>query len=247
MASSEAMLWGQRLEVVVAQTFADANRLDLFHAGLLRSIRWPRMLATPDRLTSDGGGLEVKSTGFFAGKQLADGGMPREWFWQMVHYLAVTGCSHWWLAALVGGQRLEVRRIDADDVTSEMNRAAEAVERFWADHVLTDVPPPSGDPFLPEVEIGRRVEAALPDAVLADAARWRALLMEGLDADAEIAEIKARLIAQLGTDQLLTVGGRPVVRMVTRKGASRFDRAGLRAAHPELEKQFSTIGAPARC
>jgi hypothetical protein len=81
-----------------------------------------------------------------------------------------------------------------------------------------------------------RVEAALPDAVTADVARWRDLLVDSRDAEAELAAIKARLGTQIGTGQLLTVHDAPVVRQVTRQAVSRFDRAGLRAAHPDLER-----------
>jgi predicted phage-related endonuclease len=204
------------------------------------------MLASVDRLTSDGGGLEVKCTGFFAGKQLANGAIPPDWCWQMVHYLAVTGRSHWWLAALVGGQQLEVRRINRTDVHAEMIRAAEGVGRFWTDHVDTDTPPPNTGPAPSEVEAGRRVEAVLPDAVAADVARWRELLVDTRDADAELTAIKTRLTTEIATAQMLTVRGIPVVRHITRTGASRFDRAGLRAAHTDIENEFNCIGAPSR-
>ena len=40
------------------------------------------------------------------------------------------------------GQRLEVRRVDCDDVAAEMARAVEAVGRFWTQHVDTDTPLP---------------------------------------------------------------------------------------------------------
>jgi putative phage-type endonuclease len=243
---SEAMRWGMRLESAIADGFAEEHRLQVRSVGLLRSRRCPRMLATVDRLTSDGGGLEVKSTGFFAGRQLAEGAMPREWFWQLVHYLAVTGRAHWWLAALVGGQRLEVRRLDRGDVAAEMARAVAAVGRFWTEHVDADTAPEQENPLPPAVEAGVRAEAALPDAVAADVARWRELLVDCRDADAELAAIKARLGTEIGTGQLLTVRGAPVVRQVTRAAGSRFDRAGLRAAHPEIEKQFTTVGAPSR-
>jgi hypothetical protein len=89
-----------------------------------------------------------------------------------------------------------------------------------------------------------RVEAALPDAVGADITRWRELLADSDEAEAELAAIKDRLTTEIGSAQLLTVRGRPVVRRVTRARASRLDRAGLRAAYPQIEQRFTTVGPP---
>jgi putative phage-type endonuclease len=240
---SEAMRWGQRLEAAVADAFAEEHGLQVRRAGLLRSRTHPRMLATVDRLTCDGGGLEVKCVGFFTGRQLAGGAIPRPWYWQCLHYLAVTGRGHWWLAVLVGGQQLHVRRLDRDDVRDDMHRAVDAVERFWADHVETDVPPRDyrATELVP-VEAGARVEAPLPGQALADATRWRQLERQSRLLGEELTAVKARLGDQLGGAQLLTVAGQPLLRRVQRRGAKRLDVAALRHAQPEVAERFTVTG-----
>lgn len=244
---TEAMHWGLRLEAAVADAFAEQHGVQIRRAGLMRCRTHPRMLASVDRLTSDGGGCEVKCVNQWAAKQLAGGAIPPHWYWQLVHYLAVTGRTHWWLAVLLGGQHLEVRRIDRGDVAAEIARAQATVSSFWAEHVDPDTPPADGAPWLPaELQAGVGVEAVIADSVLADVARWRDLKKVGEDSTAELDAIKARLALELGTGEYLSVQGTPLVRWRQVAGRRSFDRVGFRREHPDLDRQYTTTGQPSR-
>ena len=91
---------------------------------------WQRV--SVDRLTGDGGILEIKNTNYHRrreweddeGEIVADGAEA-----QAQHAMAVTGLPHAWLAAQVGGQPPVIRRIDRDDVFIADLTAAE--EEFW--------------------------------------------------------------------------------------------------------------------
>lgn len=213
--AGEAAQWGQRLEPVIAQCFAEKTGLPIQKVGLLRSVERPWQLATPDFAVVGVRELvEIKSTGAHMAHEWADGQTPDHAELQAQHQLAVTGYDGVHVAALIGGQKLEIRYITRDELLiAHLNHLE---ERFWVDHVLANSPPPAtadDSPTLallyPHVEEGKTVE--LPS----EAAQWITEYHAGHAAEKEAQARKAaaanRLRQALGTAEIGLLDGVPVV------------------------------------
>lgn len=100
IADNYRMERGRRLEAAAAQWFADETGLGLRRTGTwaVDGQRWAR--CNPDRFTSDGGGLEIKTTGEDWG-DLWRHGPALHAVVQALWCMAVTGLDTWYIAALM--------------------------------------------------------------------------------------------------------------------------------------------------
>jgi putative phage-type endonuclease len=129
---SERMLWGRRLEQIIAQETARRLGWELLHTpGIRRHPKNDRWIASIDNaLNSPDGivGLEVKTAG---GEQRPswDEGLPRHYYLQVQWYLMVTGWKSFIISVLFGGNTPRAYAIDPDeDCFASMAAAADA---FW--------------------------------------------------------------------------------------------------------------------
>jgi len=133
----EHVQWGNRLEDAIAQEFARRQGVKIRRVNrMLAHPDHPWMLANIDRdIVGADESLEVKMVNEHAfrsgewGDDLTED-VPDTYFVQVQHYLAVTRRQLWWLAALVGGNRLKVYRIPRDE--SFIADLIEAERGFWA-------------------------------------------------------------------------------------------------------------------
>lgn len=144
--AGEAAEWGNILEPVVADEFSRRTGVVLREAKqLLVHPEHPFMLANLDRWARDpfedaDGIYEGKTVTAYKADDWAEGGIPDRAHVQTMHYLAVTGCTYAYIAVLIGGQRLEWRRIARDEEAIASLIAIEA--EFWQ-RVLDRRPPPA--------------------------------------------------------------------------------------------------------
>jgi predicted phage-related endonuclease len=90
---------------------------------------YPWMQATIDRGLNDDGILEIKTSNPYAASKYANGGVPTQYLIQIQHQMAVTGATFAYLACLVDGSKLIVRKVERND---EFIDALIAVElEFW--------------------------------------------------------------------------------------------------------------------
>jgi putative phage-type endonuclease len=226
--AGEAAEWGNLLEPVVAQKWADDRDKYLWSPGVLAHAERPWDLANPDRLydsvpftVGDGrpeGGLEVKTANQYLGDDWDPDSdrMPARARLQVQHYLGVTGLDTFDVAALIGGQCLRVFTERRDDELIAMVQTA--TERFWHDHVLPGVPPPIDGSQATTDLLGRLYEVPTEDIAVLDPAEVRPLLLARVDAKAAVkaAEEHERLIdnqlkALLGERQVGVVDGQTVL------------------------------------
>jgi putative phage-type endonuclease len=142
----EAVEWGNRLQPIVAQAYAERsgrvirqNRAD----ATRRHKVHPFMLATLDSSQRDLshyglGALEVKTTNAYAGEDWKDS-PPLRVQVQLQHQLAVTGYQWGTIAVLIGGQKLLWFDMERHDRFIETMIAQERA--FW-DLVESRTPPP---------------------------------------------------------------------------------------------------------
>lgn len=137
--------WGNILEPIVAQHYSKrtGHRVRRINAVLQHSDPGlPWMLANIDREVigaEDVQVLECKTAGI-NGARLWKDGVPEYVQLQVMHQLTVTGKQAADVAVLIGGQQLEIHRIDRDE--QMIARLIELERRFWQ-YVVTDTPPPA--------------------------------------------------------------------------------------------------------
>jgi putative phage-type endonuclease len=137
------VFWGVVLEPVVASQYQrrTGNKVRKVNA-VLQHPEMPWMLANIDREVVGSNEvqiLECKTAGL-NGARLWREGVPKYVEVQVMHQLAVTGKQAADVAVLLGGQQLEVYRIERDEVLIEQLIALE--RQFWH-YVETDTPPPA--------------------------------------------------------------------------------------------------------
>jgi len=136
--------WGNILEPVVATHYTkrSGHRVRRINAVLQHpDPKLPWMLANIDREVigaDDVQILECKTAGI-NGARLWKEGVPEYVQLQVMHQLAVTGKQAADVAVLLGGQHLEIHRIERDE--SMIARLVELERLFW-DYVVSDTPPP---------------------------------------------------------------------------------------------------------
>lgn len=137
--------WGTILEPIVASHYTNktGNRVRRINAVLQHAdpeLSW--MLANIDREVigvEDVQILECKTAGI-NGSRLWKEGVPEYVQLQVMHQLAVTGKQAADVAVLLGGQHLEVYRIERDETM--IAQLIELERQFWH-YVETDTPPPA--------------------------------------------------------------------------------------------------------
>jgi len=137
--------WGNILEPIVAAHYTkrSGNRVRRVNAVLQHpdpEFSW--MLANIDReviATDDVQILECKTAGI-NGARLWKEGVPEYVQLQVMHQLAVTGKQAADVAVLLGGQHVEIHRIERDDFL--IARLMRLEQHFWQ-YVIDDTPPPA--------------------------------------------------------------------------------------------------------
>lgn len=142
---NEAMRQGRDLEEYVARRFVEETGLKVRRANaIFQNEEHPFMLADFDRLiVGQKAGLECKTVSPYSSDKWKDGEIPVHYQMQVQHYLAVSGFSCWYIAAVIFGREFIVRRIDRDEEIIHLLVTIE--QRFWEDHVMKRVmPEPDG-------------------------------------------------------------------------------------------------------
>lgn len=260
--------FGNEVEPLLAARFTEDTGVPTRNVGTYAEKKNPWAIANPDRLTADGGVLEIKTTGIYTDKarDWQAGEIPDNAYVQMQWYLSVTGRSHGWFIALVDRAPHIVGPVDRDDDLIAEIRSTAAL--FWA-HVLSNDPPPVDLATVTPSELAVRhprvldpescTEAPLPELVEDDLAKLAEIKDTEATLKAERAAIETRLKAVIGDHEYLTIDGRPVARWQEIAGRRSFDKSavleklaaerGLDATKQNLktiEDEYTKQSAPTR-
>ena len=122
--------WGKILEIEAKPTFKLLKDIELKNVGFVESDDG-LCGASPDALTSDGGGLEIKSPLIQTHcKYLVAGVVPPDYIVQVHFSLYVTGLSHWYFMSYRRLMPPLILRVERDEKI--IGQIAEAVELFKA-------------------------------------------------------------------------------------------------------------------
>lgn len=261
------ILWfGQEVEPVMAARFTADTGIETRNVGMYQSKEHPFMLANPDRLTSDGGILEIKTTTRFTqnGKDYLAGVVPTAHRYQVLWYMFVTGRHVGHVIALVDRQ-VVILSVEWDAAT--VDHLIGVGSEFWA-HVESLTPPLIDLAEVTEDEVKDRfptiesedvVEAVIPEATLEDHQHLTDLKARKAEIEAQVKEIETRVKATIGDHEYLAVGGRPLFRWQEVAGRKSFDKpsvlakiAAERGLEPtkqvlaDIEAEFTKVGSPSR-
>jgi putative phage-type endonuclease len=143
--TTEAMRQGTDLEAYVADRFTEETGMKVRKVNkILQHPNYPWMLANIDRdIVGYNAGLECKTTSPYSKFKFDEGEINPHYYWQSMHYMAVTGAKKWYVAVLVLGKSFHVFEIDRDE--KAINQLINAENDFWVNHVLKKDPPvPTG-------------------------------------------------------------------------------------------------------
>ena len=141
-ASKQRMHWGHMLEPIVADEFERQHPgLICIEAGAtFKSNKYEYLLANVDRFVISEedeivGILECKTANEMMNEEWASGEVPISYFYQVQHYLYVTGIERAWICCLVGGNKFYTYDIFFDEqlYTSVI---LPKLDNFWNNCVL---------------------------------------------------------------------------------------------------------------
>lgn len=136
---NEATRIGHDLEEYVAKRFEEATGKKVHRSNYRYKLKsYPFIVGHVDRLVvGEKAGLECKTAGIYSKTDYEGGDIPPSYYAQCQHYMAVTGCDHWYIAILVLQKGFYWSRIDRDE--EEIKALLEAEIDFW-NHVQSGEP-----------------------------------------------------------------------------------------------------------
>ncbi len=143
--TTEAMRQGTDLEQYVAERFTEETGMKVRKVHkILQHPQFPWMLANIDRdIIGVDAGLECKTTSPYSKFKFDEGEINPHYYWQSMHYMAVTGAAKWYVAILVLGKSFHVFEVARDE--EAIQTLVNAERCFWKEHVEKKVPPlPTG-------------------------------------------------------------------------------------------------------
>ena len=246
--TSEQMKWGTLLEpVIAAEIVNEGYRVQHLSTSHLvpPPPEYPWAYGHPDgwilaSKPEERGVLEIKTASAYRSREWADGAVPTAYVIQVSHYMALTGLTWALVACLIGGQRLELRRVERDETLIEnLMRAEEEFVRL----VETDTPPaPDGSDSSNEMlrllypeSNGQRVTLTAADMELVH--EIKTLKRSVKASDAQLDELENRLRARLGDAESGWYEGVRVVSWPTIR-SQRLDISRLKEERPEIHAEY---------
>lgn len=239
---SEEAEMGTLLEPIVRDRFAKVHGLTVRLVGMLRSVRWPWMLANLDGLCSDGDGYEGKTTSVYNAADWDDDQVADHAELQAQWCMAVTGLDAFHIACLIGGQRNVYRRVKRDNVL--IGDLVQIGDDLWHNHVLTGQPPAvDGSDACTAFLTAHYPAVLVDDAVRIDPATRDDLVLAKekaaqaeKDAARDHAEVKNRARRLIGDRSRLECDGKVVA---TWGHINKLNEKAFRAAEPDLAAAYT--------
>lgn len=189
---SELMRQGRDFEDYVAKRFVEneGKQVKRFQY-LVRSKLYPFALADVDRvIVGENAILECKTTSVYNKTDFENGDIPKYWYCQCQHYLAVTGCDVCYLAVLIlsGGYHCFKVNRNEEDIQALM----ELESKFWNENVLKRVEPAPDGSNSTDDTINQLYGHSGPEVASIDLEPYRAELTEYEKIVTEIKSLSAK-------------------------------------------------------
>lgn len=258
--------FGNESEDMLSRRFTADTGIETRRCGTYQEKANTWALANPDRLTADGGILEIKTTSSFTdnGKNYLAGVIPESHAAQLTWYMLVTGRHKGYIIALVDRKPI-ILELEYDEDWAHVLFVK--TWEFWQ-YVESKTPPPVELDSAMASELNARYPQAIDPESTAeiidpDVEEAIETLAEVKILEAEIKERKAdaekKVKAAIGDKEFLTLNGRPVAKWSNVAGRRTFNQAavieklaadrGVEATKQNLDQiknEFTTQGEPSR-
>ena len=234
---------GNRLEGLVAELFTEATGLKVRNVnGILKNDKYPFALANIDRaIVGEKAFLECKTTNSYALKEWEEG-VPAHYEIQCLHYMAITGATHCYIAALIGNSDFIWHKIERDQETIDYLMQIE--KDFWENNIEKDVVPmPDGSDAYSEYlkkkydkSNGQVIELHLLENGVNKLNRYDEIVADIKALESEKKLIEQEIQLHMEEFEVAKIGDRKV----TWKSSSRntIDSKKLKAEMPDIAQQY---------
>lgn len=234
---------GNRLEGLVAELFTEATGLKVRNLnGILKNDKYPFALANIDRaIVGEKAFLECKTTNSYALKEWEEG-VPAHYEIQCLHYMAITGATHCYIAALIGNSDFIWHKIERDQETIDYLMQIE--KDFWENNIEKDVVPmPDGSDAYSEYlkkkydkSNGQVIELHLLENGVDKLNRYDEIVTDIKALESEKKLIEQEIQLYMEEFEVAKIGDRKV----TWKSSSRntIDSKKLKAEMPDIAQQY---------
>ena len=234
---------GNRLEGLVAELFTEATGLKVRNVnGILKNDKYPFALANIDRaIVGEKAFLECKTTNSYALKEWEEG-VPAHYEIQCLHYMAITGATHCYIAALIGNSDFIWHKIERDQETIDYLMQIE--KDFWENNIEKDVVPmPDGSDAYSEYlkkkydkSNGQVIELHLLENGVDKLNRYDEIVTDIKALESEKKLIEQEIQFHMEEFEVAKIGDRKV----TWKSSSRntIDSKKLKAEMPDIAQQY---------
>lgn len=166
---NESMRWGQLLEPIVADEWTLRTGIETTRIGVCRNSDRPWQMATPDRLTADGGLLECKTASSWLEDEWAGESVPIKYLLQTTWQMDTLGVDHGYMAVLIGGQEMRIFDVPLDlEIVAVIRERGAA---FWRLVEAGTAPPTDGlDPTTEALKV--RWSEPEPDKIVVLDSEW---------------------------------------------------------------------------
>lgn len=218
-----SMEWGRRLEPLVRQKYSDVTGRAVRLPELIRSGKYPFMLASLDGITDDKRIVEIKTAGSLHG--FGEDGtdeIPLPYVIQVQHQMIVSGYAIADVPVLIGGRDFRIYEVPEDKELQEMIIQKEAA--FW--QMVVDGTPPDPMNFEDVKRLYRRSEvrevtASAEVEIWVDGLRKIKKDLKILESNEE--EIKFRIMENMKeSDTLVDLKGNTLVTWRTGKPTKEY-------------------------
>ena len=237
---SPAMEWGTRKEPIILQAYADKTGREVLRPdGILKSKKFPWMLASLDGFTHCGRVIEAKtaSSDLDWSDPWTDE-IPIEYLCQVQHAMVVTGYHSADIPVLIGTCDFRIYRdIEADPEVQEMLIARE--KKFW-DRVINKEPPePRRESDLDFWGPKIRNSTVLATSEIYDLYRKLSEIKKKLKAyEAEEAEIKEKIQIFMRENDTLLWDESPIITWKDSRPSKKFNEKAFKTDHPKLYEDY---------
>ncbi len=251
ISDKEPVYWGNMLEQVVAEEFCRRTGKRVRRCGTLQDDEYDFLLANVDRMIDgDTAGLECKTANGFAAKDWEGDQLPDAYYLQCQHYMMVTGCTHWYIACLIGGQKFVYKCIPRNDDDIKLLRQAEV--DFWHRYVEgNETPEVDGSDDCTNA-LSQRFKGGNMEEVdlTSDEMETTLKALNELEGDLKLlnerkAELQNRLKEKMGDHELARVG-ETQLSWKTAAGRTTIDTKKLQKEHPDIYETYKKTGNPYR-
>lgn len=232
---------GNKLEGFVAREFSEKTSKKVRNVnGILKNEKYPFALANIDRaIVGEKAFLECKVTNSYAKTEWRDG-VPIHYQIQCHHYMAVTGATHCYVAALIGNEELAIHKIDRDEEI--IKDIMDLEQMFWDKCVLGgNLPAPDGSSDYSKVLQGFYKDSKNEELILFEKedflSRYDDVVGLIKELDTEKKAIEQYIQGQMEEYEIAYLGDRRI--SWKKQSRSVVDTKRLKKEHPELVADYT--------